>query len=184
MTDLGNLKGFELNREAHKFDDVDKSREAHHHTIGEGENQAASGAKVKALEDAKLATHTWHDDGSTDTTLTDTTVVDIGGLTLDVVVEAETDVFLVVLNVAAINNNNDAISLFAFLTVNGVLQGVTIRFFDSTTGAIVLNGTRTWIITGLDPGTVVFKAQGNLSGAGSWIIDGSESALSVVRLNG
>lgn len=51
MTDLGNLKGFELNREAHKFDDVDKSREAHHHTIGEGENQAASGAVLKSVEE-------------------------------------------------------------------------------------------------------------------------------------
>lgn len=49
MTDTGNLEEFELNKRAHKFDDVNKSREAHHHTIGDGENQAASGKGLKDL---------------------------------------------------------------------------------------------------------------------------------------
>lgn len=58
----------EPSRQLHAFDDVDSDRFAHHHTLGEGPNQAASGAKVKLLEDRITALEVgddpWHNVGS------------------------------------------------------------------------------------------------------------------------
>lgn len=41
--------GFEARDTSHDNDDVDQDLRAHHHTIGTGPNQAASGADLKAL---------------------------------------------------------------------------------------------------------------------------------------
>lgn len=189
--DIGNLKAFELNREAHKFDDVDKQRESHHHTIGEGENNAASGGllkgtidRVSSLEEAKLATQAWTDQSSVSTNLTSASVVDIGGLSITVPVEATTDVFLCHLDIGAVNNNNDAVEFYSYLNVNGVIQTGNTRQIDSTTGAIVLGASYTWLVTGIAAGNRIFKVQGNLSGAGSWSTAGLNCVLTVVKLNG
>lgn len=49
LSDLKPNKGKEV-KEYHTNDDVDSDRNAHHHTLGLGRNQAAPGGEIKRLE--------------------------------------------------------------------------------------------------------------------------------------
>lgn len=49
---------FDLNEQAHRFDDVDNEQGSHHHTIGTGINQAASGKDLADLTERLAAVNT------------------------------------------------------------------------------------------------------------------------------
>lgn len=126
----------------------------------------------------------WTVSAPSNTDLTDTSVVDVTGVTINVPVASASDVFLVVGTAYLMHNAADNSLAQVRLTVGGTDRNGLI--FARAPADAAARGTfhQNWIVTGVAPGTVTFKFRATLNVAGSWTVVSTHTRMTIVKLEG
>lgn len=170
----------DLFKEAHRNSDRDQGDQALHHTIGKGPFQAARGKDLQDLIKKVALFGSYWSSYAPGGQLIGAAVTDVTDLDLDVLVNSETDVFMVIGIFSASNTGGVDNTLSGQLDVNGNVESREIKV---QTGPNTRrgNGTQIWFITGLEPGSKTFKLKGYVSTANNWTIN-MASGLHILRV--
>ena len=126
----------------------------------------------------------WTVTAGANTDLTDTSTVDVSGVTVNVPVASASDVFLVVGTAYLMHNAADNSLPQVRLTVGGTDRNGIIAARAPADNAARGTFHQNWIVTGIAPGSVTFKFRATLNVAGSWTVVSTHTRMTIVKLEG